>query len=238
MSWAEGVAGELMVAEDVAAAFADAMEVAYARRSGRAFNVALSGGSTAAACYAELERRFGSASIDWSNVNLLWGDERCVPLTDEASNYRLASHAMPRILSAAASVLPMVKGEGATPCGQGAVEAYGETVASLGGLDVVHLGVGPDGHTASLFPGSQALELPDSQLVANNSDPRANNPLPRMTLTFSGIRQAKLVVLTVAGASKANALAAIKDGADLPASRVQGGQVLWIVDHQAAPWAA
>jgi 6-phosphogluconolactonase len=100
---------------------------------------------------------------------------------------------------------------------------------------VVHLGLGPDGHTASLFPNSAALDADPGRLVATNVDPSGLNPYERMTLTLSGISRGKLVLFTVAGSSKLEAMQAIVDGADLPAARVRAERVVWLVDHEAAP---
>jgi 6-phosphogluconolactonase len=99
----------------------------------------------------------------------------------------------------------------------------------------VHLGLGPDGHTASLFPGSEALDADPGRLVVFNEDPSGANPHRRMTLTYSGIARSRLVVVTVSGSSKQAALQAIVDGEDLPASRVTADRVVWIVDSAAAP---
>ena len=103
------------------------------------------------------------------------------------------------------------------------------------GFDLVHLGLGPDGHCASLFPDSEALAVDDPavQVVANR-DPNANNPHDRITLTLPGIARARLVVFTVSGTSKRDAFARLVAGADLPAARVTAGQVLWLVDADAA----
>jgi 6-phosphogluconolactonase len=100
---------------------------------------------------------------------------------------------------------------------------------------VVHLGVGPDGHTASLFPGSPALDADPGRLVTLNHDPSGLNPFDRMTLTLSGIARARLVVFTVAGKAKQAAMQAIADGEELPAARVRADAVVWLVDRDAAP---
>jgi 6-phosphogluconolactonase/glucosamine-6-phosphate isomerase/deaminase len=102
-------------------------------------------------------------------------------------------------------------------------------------LDVVHLGLGPDGHTASLFTGSPALDADPGRLVARNSDPTGRNPHERMTLTLSGINRANLVLFTVAGETKQPAMQAIADGVDGPAARVRAERVVWLVDGDAAP---
>jgi 6-phosphogluconolactonase len=105
----------------------------------------------------------------------------------------------------------------------------------VGRFDVVHLGLGADGHTASLFPGSEALEADPGRLVVMNIDPLGVHPHERMTLTFSGIARARQVVFTVMGAEKQGAMQRIADGEDLPAARVRADRVVWLVDPAAAP---
>jgi len=98
----------------------------------------------------------------------------------------------------------------------------------------VHLGLGPDGHTASLFPESAALDADPGRLVVMNDDPLAVNPHRRMTLTFAGIARARLVIVTVAGEAKREALARVMAGEPVPASRIAADQVVWLVDRAAA----
>ncbi|MEZ5178445.1 MAG: 6-phosphogluconolactonase [Acidimicrobiales bacterium] len=107
-------------------------------------------------------------------------------------------------------------------------------LGDLGRIDLVHLGMGADGHTASLFPNSEALDADPGRLVAMNDDPSGVNPYRRMTLTFAGIARARLVVVTVSGAEKAEALAAVAAGEDLPAARIDADAVVWLVDPAAA----
>jgi 6-phosphogluconolactonase len=116
-----------------------------------------------------------------------------------------------------------------------AAAAYQRELEPLPRFDLVHLGLGPDGHCASLFPDSPALAIDDpGVLVAANRDPNANNPHDRITLTLPGIARAALVVFTVSGASKHPALARMVAGEDLPASRVTADEVVWLVDGDAA----
>jgi 6-phosphogluconolactonase len=95
--------------------------------------------------------------------------------------------------------------------------------------------MGADGHTASLFPDSAALTADPGRLVVLNEDPNGNNPFKRMTLTFSAIARARLVVFTVSGEEKRDCMRRIMNGDDLPANRVQAEHILWLVDESAAP---
>ncbi|HET9732890.1 MAG TPA: 6-phosphogluconolactonase [Acidimicrobiales bacterium] len=219
--------GELRVVDDVAVAFSDLVVAAYNDRPGGGFSMALSGGDTARACYESLAAR-AAAAIDWWQVDFYWGDERCVPPDDPASNQLLGRQALLERVGAANSVHPM-------RCGDGGVQEYQLLLGEVGELDLVHLGLGPDGHTASLFPGSAALDADPGQLVTLNEDPNGRNPYQRMTLTLAAIARARLVVFTVAGVAKAEAMAAVYRGEDLPASRVKAGSVVWLVDRDAAP---
>ena len=217
--------GELHVVDDVPAAFAARVMEAYEARPNDLFSFALSGGATARSCYERLAEDSADA-MDWLSVNIYWGDERCVPPDDPDSNQLLGRQALLERVGAANAVYPMICEEGP--------DAYQLRLGEIGKLDVIHLGLGPDGHTASLFPNSSALDADPGQLVALNEDPSGRNPHPRMTLTLSGIARSRLVIFTVSGPSKRDALRGVLDGADLPASRVTADQVIWLVDREAA----
>jgi 6-phosphogluconolactonase len=218
--------GELVVTDDVPGAFAAEVVSAFVNRPNEEFDIALSGGDTARACYERLATE-GAHAIDWLVVNVFWGDERCVPPGHPDSNELLGRQALLERVGAANAVYPMRCDEGP--------DAYQLRLGEVGQLDVVHLGMGADGHTASLFPGSKALQADPGQLVTCNEDPSGRNRHPRMTLTYAGIARARLVIFTVAGEAKRQALEAVLDGADLPAARVRAGRVLWLVDQDAAP---
>lgn len=218
--------GELLVVDDVAAAFTESVVDAFRARPGEEFSLALSGGPTARRCYERLAADAGDR-IDWWLVDVYWGDERCVPPDHPDSNERLGRQALLEKVGAARSVHPMRCDDGADP--------YQLRVGELGRFDVVHLGLGADGHTASLFPGSPALKADPGRLVVMNEDPTGANPHRRMTLTLSGIARARLALFTVAGAEKREALQRIADGEDLPAARVRADRVVWLVDQEAAP---
>lgn len=218
--------GELTVVDDLPGAFAARVIAAYESRTEDLFSFALSGGSTARPCYERLARD-STDVIDWLSVNIYWGDERCVPPDDPDSNQLLGRQALLEKVGAANAVYPMSCDEGP--------DAYQLRLGEVGKLDVIHLGMGPDGHTASLFPGSRALDADPGQLVARNDDPSGRNLHPRLTLTFSGIARSRLVIFTVAGSGKRDALKAVMDGADLPAGRVTADEVVWLVDREALP---
>ncbi len=98
-------------------------------------------------------------------------------------------------------------------------------------IDVVHLGLGPDGHTASLFPGAATLTITDRLVVSAGDE---LHPHPRLTFTYPAIERSPLVVVTVAGAEKRDALARVRAGDEsLPASHVRAGQVIWLADPAA-----
>lgn len=217
--------GSLVVVDDVAGEFAERVIEAFHGRPHDGFSLALSGGETARACYERLAEDAGT-QIDWWKVDFYWGDERCVPLEDPDSNYRLAREALLDRVGGANATYPMRCDEGADP--------YQLRVGELGHFDLVHLGLGPDGHTASLFPGSAALEADPGRLVVLNDDPLGHNPHRRMTLTYAGIARARLVIVTVTGEAKRDALAKAIAGGDVPAAAVRAEQVLWLADPAAA----
>jgi len=218
--------GELVVVDDLAEAFGAHVVEAYEGRDDEDFAFAVSGGGTARQCYERLSDDAGDR-IDWWNVDVFWGDERCVPADSEDSNERLVRESLLERVGGVHAVHPM-------RCSDGP-DRYQLLVGELAHFDVVHLGVGPDGHTASLFPNSPALDADPGRLVVMNADPSGLNPFDRMTLTFSGIARAQLVLFTVGGAAKQPAMQAIADGADLPAARVRAPRVVWLVDRDAAP---
>jgi 6-phosphogluconolactonase len=208
--------GDLRVVEHVPRAFS-ALVVEEAPAS-----LALSGGSTARACYELL----AGADVDWSEVEVFFGDERWVPVGDPESNEGMARHAF------VDQVIPRqvhsMRHAGDTI--EEAADAYDRLLRDHGPLGFVHLGLGPDGHTASLFPGSPALDERERLVVATGDD---LHPHPRLTLTFPAIAQSRLAVLTVAGEGKRDALRRVKAGDDLPAERVSAARVIWLVDEAA-----
>ena len=218
--------GDLVVVEDVPGEFAERVIEAFHARPHDAFSFAVSGGDLARRSYERLADDAGS-QIDWWKVDVYWGDERCVPLDHADSNYRLVREALLERVGAVNANYPMRCEQGPDP--------YQLRLGELGRFDLIHLGMGPDGHSASLFPGSPALDADPGRLVVMNSDPSARNPYERMTLTFPGIARARLALVTVAGEEKREALARVAaDDPEMPASRIRADRVLWIVDPAAA----
>ncbi|MGH9225828.1 MAG: 6-phosphogluconolactonase [Acidimicrobiales bacterium] len=218
--------GEVIVVEDVAAEFAERVVEAFHARPGETFSFTLSGGPTARRCYERLAAD-AADQIDWWQVDIYWGDDRCVPHDSPESNERLGREALLERVGAANAVYPMRCDEGPDP--------YQQRIAQAGRLDFIHLGLGPDGHTASLFPDSPALTADPGRLVVMNHDPHGVNPYERMTLTYSGIARGRLVVFTVSGKGKREAFARVKArDPTCPATHVRADRVIWLVDHAAA----
>ena len=186
-------------------------------------SIALSGGDTARACYELL----AVAPMDWAGVEVFFGDERWVPVHDPDSNEGMARVTFLDEVEPAA--IHSLYGAGPTPTG--AAAAYDQLLRRSPPLGLVHLGLGPDGHTASLFPGSPVLE--ERERLCVEAGDRLH-PHPRLTLTYPALARTQLVVFTVAGADKRDALAAIRRGDDVPASRVRAERVVWLVDDAAA----
>jgi 6-phosphogluconolactonase len=215
--------------DDVPRAFSARVVEAFAQRPGPRFALVLSGGPTARAGYEVLATAEG---IDWSVVDVYVGDERLVPPDDEDSNARLIKEALLDPVGTVGSFWPMPTEAPVEEC----VAAYQRVISDLvtgPGIDLIHLGMGPDGHTASLFPGDPNLDADPGQLVAATQDPNGRNLHPRLTLTLPAINSARIAVFTVAGETKAAAVAALLRGEDLPAARVHAGRTIWLVDGPA-----
>jgi 6-phosphogluconolactonase len=217
--------GELVVVDDVPGEFAERVIEAFHSRPRDRFSFAASGGGTARRCYERLAEDAGS-QVDWWKVDVYWGDERCVPLGHADSNYHLVREALFERVGAVNANYPM-------RCDDGP-DHYQLRLGELGRLDVIHLGLGPDGHTASLFPRSPALQADPGRLVVMNHDPSGLNPYHRMTLTYAGIERGRLVLVTVEGEEKRDALRRVAAGEDLPAARLKADRLLWIADPAAA----
>lgn len=221
------------LAEAAARAFVE--EAARAIDERGRFAVALAGGSTPEATY-EILARDHAGDVDWPNVHVFFGDERTVPPDHEDSNYRMARESL--LERVPMGSVHRMRGE--LPPEEAAASYEGELKEFFGEtppvLDLVMLGIGPDGHTASLFPETSALEVTDRLVVAN---PVPKLDTTRLTLTAPVLSSARAVDFLVAGEGKAEALREILEGdADprrYPAKLVRPpGGPTWMVDRAAA----
>jgi 6-phosphogluconolactonase len=208
-----------LAGEAAAALIADA-----ARLGG---HIALSGGSSPRPAY----ERAGILRADWGGVELWWVDERCVPPADGASNYRMIRESLLDGLSRPPAEVHRIRGE------LDADTAAAEYDAALDGvtLDLAVLGVGSDGHTASLFPNAPALD--ETRLRAVAAEAGLEPFVPRVTMTRPVLDDARTVVYLVTGAGKAEAVArafAGEPSPETPASLVRGAQTIAILDRAAA----
>ena len=204
-------------AEDVAADAA--ADIAQALRDG-ARSLVLAGGTTPKRCYellAELD------VVEWGRVSVLFGDERCVPPLDPESNYRMAKEALlDRVLPASVYRIPAELGPDV------GADLYAEVVEFVAPFDLVVLGVGEDGHTASLFPGHPALKA-DGLTVGIHDAPKP--PPERVSLTLGVLRDARRVIILATGAGKADAVARAKRG-EVPSGMIPRAR--WLIDRAAA----
>jgi len=206
----------LATAEEVAEAAA--AEIADVLRGG-AQTLVLAGGTTPKRCYELL----AELDVQWGRVTVLFGDERCVPPDHPDSNYRMVKESLlDRVAPATVYRMPAELGpdEGA--------DAYAEVVANVAPLDFVLLGVGEDGHVASLFPGHPLLRA--SGLTAGIRD-SPKPPPERVTLTLEAIRDAGRVLIIATGAGKADAVALARRG-ETPSGMIAGAR--WLIDRAAA----
>jgi 6-phosphogluconolactonase len=201
------------------------------------FSVALSGGSTPARLFDVLAAR-GRDALPWHATEIWWGDERTVPPDHPDSNYRMTAKHLLTPLHIPPERIHRMPGE-LDP--QVAAREYEVTLTGALGtppeFDYVMLGMGPDGHTASLFPGSPGLKEAARFVIANPVDsPVAGGKTTRLTLTLPAIGAARHTRFLVTGKDKAERLAAVIDGAPdaYPAQLVGGADVQWFVDAAAA----
>lgn len=203
--------------------------------------VALSGGGTPQRLYELLARSPYMEQVDWARLHVFWGDERCVPPEDIQSNYHQAREALLSRVLIPEKNIHRVQGE-LEP--EEAAQAYAVTLRKYASaplmwpqFDLVLLGMGDDGHTASLFPDSPVEMATPAEAVTGNYQGR---PAQRVTLTPQVLNSARCVMFLVAGESKSATLADVLYGdyepARLPAQRVRppDGQLIWMVDQAAA----
>jgi 6-phosphogluconolactonase len=207
--------------------------------SGR-ITVALSGGSTPKHLYSLLASPDYKNQISWKNVQLFWGDERCVPPDHPESNFRMVQEALLSKVKIPAANIHRMPGErqaqeAAAEYEKDLQRFFGLESGALPRFDLILLGIGEDGHTASLFPGSDALNETKHLVVAPFV---AKLSSYRLTLTLPVLNHAAEVWFLVTGASKADAVERILSGSsDLPAAKVQpvDGRLTWFVTRDAAP---
>ncbi len=221
------------LAEAAARDFAERAAAAISAR-GR-FAAALAGGSTPKATYETLARDCAD-EIEWGKIHIFIGDERTVPPDHDDSNFRMANEAL--LARVPIGSVHRMRGE-LDP--EDAAREYEADLRNFFGdaprFDLIHLGIGGDGHTASLFPRTEALDITDRLVVAN---PVEKLGTVRLTLTAPVINASRAVVFLVAGEGKAEALAEILEGdaeaRDYPSKLIQPGDggPEWMVDRSAA----
>jgi 6-phosphogluconolactonase len=209
-----------------------------AAAASRGEHIALTGGSTPGVAY----RRAAEMDADWSGATLWWGDERCVPPDDELSNYRLAKESLlDRLPDGAGPDVHRMRGERGPTAGAEDYErelrdTLGEQIPRL---DLVLLGLGPDAHVASLFPGHATLRVSDRAEVGEEE--AGHEPfVPRITLTLPALCDGRHIVFLVAGEAKAEAVERAfgphEPSEDAPGSlvRPRDGEMTVLLDEAAA----
>ena len=202
--------------------------------------VALSGGSTPKRLYELLASPEYAERIPWPRVHWFWSDERFVPPDDPRSNFHMFKTTVLSHVPVPTTNIHPIPTVGLTP--KEAANAYATELRKFHGdsvlrddaplFDVVLLGLGDDGHTASLFPGAIALEERSTWVAAVRS-PQSE---PRITLTYPALESCRHCLFLVAGPAKKGALTAVLRGEDVPATRLEPrGQCAWLVDQSAAP---
>lgn len=207
------------------------------------FAAALSGGDTPRAFYQMLARQQFSQKVPWRRVHLYWSDERCVPAENPASNYGMARDAFIKHVPLPPVNVHRIPGEEGAEAAAAACRKELQALAALERprsdlpvFDLVLLGLGTDGHTASLFPRSAALEEDDQLAVATE----APDGSARVTVTYPVINAARHVWFVVSGAQKAGMVAEVLEGLRVPkavpaqAVSPLHGELLWLLDEAAA----
>ena len=201
--------------------------------------VALTGGSMGSAIFASLLQTPGRGEVNWSQVYVWWGDERYLPAGDADRNDTQNDEAGLSQLGLDGGKVFRVEGPDASASAEASASSYANTVRGFGRgeFDVVLLGVGPDGHVASLFPHHPAQRISDAVAVAVHDSPKP--PPDRVSLTFECLSRTREVWFLAAGPDKADAVAAAlapdADRWDVPASGVRGSVATrWLLDEAAA----
>lgn len=235
--------GQLRVFETpdvLAAALADAFveEASAAIQAHGAFFVALAGGTTPKNAYRLLAQEPRRSNVDWSHVFVYFGDERCVPPQSDDSNYKMAMDAFLRSVNVPPDHVHRMRGEDdPLQAARDYAELLIQSMGDLPQFDLVMLGMGPDGHTASLFPGTDPLTDNDRLVRAPYVEKFSTY---RITVTPRVINNARHVIIATEGLPKAPALYAVREGPYDPALHpVQivapvNGRLSWFVDRAAA----
>ncbi len=204
-----------------------------------AAHVALSGGSTPNRLF-QLLAAMGRDGLPWEQIHLWWGDERAVPPDHADSNYNMTRQALIEPLALDPARIHRIRGE-ANDLSVAARDYEDELVRALGSppvFDYVMLGMGPDGHTASLFPGSPALAEMKRFVVANPvNSPLTKGAATRVTLTAPALNAGRHVRFLAGGADKAEPLKAVLEGPKdpkYPAQLIGSSNLVWFVDQAAA----
>lgn len=208
--------------------------------TGKPFHVALSGGSTPKIVFDVLAARF-SDKVDWSKVHFYWGDERCVPPTDDESNYKMTVEHLFSKIEVPEANIHRIRGEKEPKteaiCYANLLEINLESVEGTPQFDLVILGMGDDGHTASIFPHQINLwNVEDHCVVATHPESGQN----RVSINGKVINTAKEVAFLVTGASKAEKVKAVVKKTEgskaYPATLVdpKSGNLVWFLDEDAA----
>ncbi len=226
------------ISREAASLFINASRDSIAARE--KFAVAISGGSTPRRLYTLLSSSPCRDQVDWQKVHFFWADERCVPKEDEASNFKIVFDRLLSKVPIPNENIHRIKGEEEPEKAARDYEADIKEFFEASGLpvfDLVLLGMGEDGHTASLFPGSKSLEE-TARLVAPVYTEKSDQN--RVTLTLAVLNNAAQILFLVAGTSKATVLSEIlSDGEkkrEFPAGRIRPlqGKVIWLIDREAA----
>jgi len=204
--------------------------------------VALSGGSTPKRLYERLARDPWRSALPFERIHWFWGDERIVPADDARRNTLMAKAALLDHVPVPEQNIHEIAAAPVSP--EAAAQDYEQALKAYYGaevldpdrplFDIMLLGVGSDGHTASLFPGKPALAVRDRWVV--HSDPGLDPFVPRVTLTFPAIASSRAVAFLAAGADKRETLSKVFGGADLPSAHVEAaGPIHWFLDKAAVP---
>jgi 6-phosphogluconolactonase len=226
------------LATSVAGAFLRLLTVRQA--GGEVPQIALTGGSIADEIHREIARLAADSEVDWSRVDLFWGDDRFVAPDSEERNARLARADFLDRVGVDPARVHEVPSTAEAPDVEAAARAYADAVreAGTGRFTLVMLGVGPDGHVASLFPGSPELDVDHDIAVAVTDSPKP--PPERVSLTFPALNRADEVWFVVSGGDKAEAVGRAlaprpPDVHEIPAAGVHGeSETIWFLDRESA----